>query len=351
MGSIKQLKNGKFKISVYDVNGKRHREVFEKHKYAKAYVDRIENEKSEAKLRAKNLIVTTIAVADAIIEIMETKKGLARKSIIKYERVFNQFNNFCENNQIRLINNFTREDADKFKKMMEETGLESRSINFYLQSIKALFEYQIERERMMKNPFSHIKYLKEKIKTQTEREEEYYHKDEIKSFFQQSIDKEYKDIITVLFLTGLRISELINLHWDYSIDLTDKIIKVRNYEGFQTKTIGSERDIPMTDKVYQIISAIKNKNGIIFKRTDGKKYNDKQILKSIKSAAEKAGITKNSTTHMWRHTFSTYLAEFGLREEERDTLMGHAKKSMAHHYTKINPQNLLPTIKNLESLM
>ncbi len=351
MGSIKQLKNGKFKISVYDVNGKRHREVFEKHKYAKAYVDRIENEKSEAKLRAKNLIVTTVVVADAIMEIMETKKGLAKKSIIKYERVFNQFNNFCENNQIKLINNFTRENADMFKKVLEETGLEARSINFYLQSMKALFEYQIERERMMKNPFSHIKYLKEKVKTQTEREEEYYHKDEIKSFFKQPLEKEYKEIITVLFLTGLRISELINLRWDKSIDLVEKTIKVRNYEGYQAKTIGSERDIPMSDEVFIIISSIKDKSGIVFKRSDGKKYNDKQILEYIKLIAKKAGITKRSTTHMWRHTFSTYLAEFGLREEERDTLMGHAKKSMAHHYTKINPKNLLPTIKKLEGLM
>ena len=56
MGAIKQLKNGKFQITVYDHTGKRHRIRFERHKFAKAYVDRIEKEKSDQKLIASGLM-------------------------------------------------------------------------------------------------------------------------------------------------------------------------------------------------------------------------------------------------------------------------------------------------------
>jgi site-specific recombinase XerD len=353
MGAIRQLKNGKFQITVYDTTGRRHRMRFEKHKFAKAYIDKIENEKSEQKLIDAGLIKKTSFVDHSITEFILTKVDLREKSKKKYKRVLEQFRIFCSNEVIINMNDFSRDHADKFWSAITDSGAAAKTANFYLMVTRALFEIEIHRDRLTKNPLSHIKPLKENVKSLIEREDEYYNEEEIKAFFIVDMDEFDKDVFRVLFLTGLRISEMESLQWDRSIDMTNKLIKVRSFGDYKTKNATSERDIPMTDTVYNILQKMfaGDNQGYVFKNGNGEVVKERSLLVRCKVIAEKAGIKKNATVHMWRHSFSSHVLNTDIQYEEKQYLMGHKPESMTDRYTKINPTSLHKKLTQLDELI
>ena len=281
---------------------------------------------------------------------MNMKRNLKDKFVKKYEGAFDQFKMFCSNHRIEKMNDFTRNDADEFWSLIRSNTATAKTKNFYLMVVRALFLYEVERDRLNKSPFSHIKREKEKVKSMIERESEYYDKNEIKSFFQVKMDKKYRDVFAVMFLTGFRVSELQSLTWERSIDLEKRIIKLRKYD---TKTDSSERDIPMTDLVYDIITEMKgnDSSGYLFKNQSGGKVSERTLLVKCKTIAKKAGITKNAKVHMWRHTFGTLMKDVGILYEDRQALMGHKPESMTDRYTKTDPASLQEALTRLDELI
>ncbi len=353
MGTIRQLKNGSFVVSVYDTTGKRFRTRFDEKKYADAFVKKLESEKSELKLVSVGVINKRSTVDEAITDFMSSKTNLKDKSVKKYERGFDQFKIFCSNHRIEKMNDFTRNDADEFWSLILSSDAVAKTKNFYLMVVRALFLFEVERDRLNKSPFSHIKREKEKVKSMIEREGEYYDRKEIKSFFKVKMDEKYRQVFTVLFLTGFRVSELQSLTWERSIDLENKLIKLRKYKGYDTKTDSSERDIPMTDLVYDIITEMKGNDstGYLFKNQSGGQASERTLLTKCKSIAKKAGITKNATLRMWRDSFASHTIDTGILFEERQYLMGHKPRSMTDRYTKVDPVNLHEKLSKLDELI
>ncbi len=351
MGSIRKTPSGKFITDVRDYTGKRIREVYDKHKYAKAFVDRTENEKSQHKLIQRGLLNKRSSFSNTISEFLAQKKELKDKSKKKYKRALKQFELFCEKEKLEYTIDFTRENADKFWKTITNTEAEAKTVNFYLMVVKSLFKYEINKDRLTVNPFSHINPLKEKTKSQIEREEEYFTEEEIKSFFNVKMRSNDRQVFETLLLTGLRISELQSLKWDISIDLDQKMIKIRNYEGYETKTEASERDIPMTDHLYEMLSKITKDEGYVFTSEKGSKVSERTLLTTCKKIAKEAGIKKNATLHKWRHTFATHAANTEITYEERQDLLGHKPESMTDRYTKVDPKKLHKKLSELDNLI
>ncbi|MFZ1291898.1 MAG: tyrosine-type recombinase/integrase [Melioribacteraceae bacterium] len=353
MAAIKQLKNGKYYTTVYDLGGKRYRIRFEKYKYAKAFVDRIEKEKSDHKLISVGLMNRKSLIENSIEEYLNSKNGLRNKSIIKYTRVMDQFRNFCIDNKIQHTDEFTRAHADKLFSVLSKSGAEAKTINFYLMSIKALFIEEVNRDRLRISPFSHIKSVKEKTKSLIEREQDYYDENEIKNFFKVTMHESYRNVFQTLLLTGMRIAELISLRWEKSIDMQNKIIIVRSFENFSTKTDSSERFIPMTDLVYDMLLNIHTQNNVgnVFTDPKGKPVSERTFLKKCKEIAESAGITKNATLKMWRDSFASHVLNTQIKYEERQYLMGHSPESMTDRYTKVDPKKLHNKLSVLDKLI
>lgn len=352
MGSIRKTPSGKFQIDVRDYTGKRIRDVYDKHKYAKAFVDRTENEKSQHKLVQRGLLNKRSSFPNSISQFLESKEDdLKEKSKKKYKRALKQFEIFCEKEKLEYTIDFTRENADKFWETITESGAEAKTVNFYLMVVKSIFKYEINKDRLTVNPLSHINPLKEKTKSQIEREEEYYTEEEIKDFFKVKMKSKDRQVFETLLLTGLRISELQSLKWETSIDLNTKLIKVRNYDGYETKTEASERDIPMTDHMYEMLSEMKKDEGYVFTTEKGNRVSERTLLTACKKIAKEAGIKKNATLHKWRHTFATHVANTEITYEERQDLLGHKPESMTDRYTKVDPKKLHKKLSELDNLI
>lgn len=350
MGTIKKLQNGKYLLDIYDKNGKRQRLRFPNLKYARAYNTNIEQEKIDQKLVTYGLKKERVKLCDAIEEFMETKEDLRSKSLVKYQNIVNQFYRFTQLLKLTYIDEFTREHADKYKVELKNTDASSKTINTYLQVVKAMFTYQVRKDRLIKNPFDHLTFLREKHKSLIEREVDYYNKNEIKMFFEQKMEEVYRNAFTGLFLTGCRFEELANLKWKYNIDFDNKLIKIRSNDGFEVKTRSSERNIPMTNHIYKLLQRIeRNKNSeYVFPSIKNSKLSERTLLTCCKRIAKQAGISKVATLHKWRHTFTSMAERVGISYEKREYLMGHAPKSMTDRYTKVEVKELHSVLSKLD---
>jgi integrase len=81
---------------------------------------------------------------------------------------------------------------------------------------------------------------------------EYFTKEDFKTLISTIPDKDFRDLVIVAVNTGLRLNELLNLHWKH-IDFTDCVIRIQNSETFQTKS-KRNRVVPMNKVVLSILS-------------------------------------------------------------------------------------------------
>lgn len=350
--AIRKLKNGRFQVDVWDTNGKRIRKNFPKWAEAKAYETHLEKEKQDERLVKHKVGRKKIELSEAISEAIKSKEPLAKKSYDKYKSVFKTFEEFVVSKGILNVNDFTADDADEFRNILTSSEAAPKTINFYLDTVKALFHEYVERDTIAKSPFSHIKRVRLKKKTLLEREEDYYSADEIRSFFKQAMPDGYKNGFIGLFLTGMRFEEFASLKWG-RIDWKNKIIQVRSDADFNTKTSSSERDIPISDKLYEILKDLQksNKSDYVFSPDNSGKFKERKMLSVVKDIAEKAGISKNPTLHKWRHSFNSHLSQQGVDYSIRQYLMGHKPQTMTDHYTKVDPKKLHSEVSKLDYLV
>lgn len=135
----------------------------------------------------------------------------------------------------------------------------------------------------------------------------------------------YIRIAKVLFLTGMRYGELAALNYKEDIDFSKKTIHIKHTYDFRQKerttpkTVKSDRVIIAPQKVLDIIKEqiIDNAtNGFdtdfIFINTLGEPITNVRVIAALKRHGQKIGIDKNITTHMFRHSHISLLAELGI---------------------------------------
>lgn len=161
-----------------------------------------------------------------------------------------------------------------------------------------------------------------------------------KSFFQQSMKIEYYNAFKAFLLTGMRFGELASLNCS-DIDLENRLISVRNREGFTTKTDNAVREIPMGDELFNIVEQLvqnKSEKDFVFTSSTGEKLRERSLLVICKRVAKNAGITSRAFIHKFRHTFATMLVQWDVPLESIKELLGHSSivETEVHAHNKTN---------------
>lgn len=133
----------------------------------------------------------------------------------------------------------------------------------------------------------------------------------------------HKAIIAVLYSTGMRLEELINLKIA-NVDSKRMIIRIVNGKGNKSRdTILAERTLELLRKYYQRFYP----KPLVYVFEGGAKpahpYSRSSITKIVKRAAVKAGIKKRIHPHSLRHSFATHMLEAGVNLKLIQKLLGH----------------------------
>lgn len=176
--------------------------------------------------------------------------------------------------------------------------------------------------------------------------------------------EKYIKIATVLFLTGMRYGELAGLNYKEDIDFLKHTIHIRHTYNFHQK----ERTAPKTAKSDRVISipksvtkifqeqiAINLKNGFdsdhIFINTLGNPITPERIIGALKRHGKKAGIEKNITTHIFRHSHISLLAELGTPLPAIMDRVGHSdSKTTLEIYSHVTEKMTLDIANKLDKL-
>jgi len=155
-------------------------------------------------------------------------------------------------------------------------------------------------------------------------------------------DYRNKAMLELMYATGLRVSELINLT-PMNIDLDKQL--VRCY-GKGSK----ERIVPMgaTACKYLKLYLEEYRDALtkqticdnLFLNNHGKKITRQGFFKNLKIIADKQGITENITPHMLRHSFATHLLNNGADLRSIQMMLGHENISTTGIYTNVSTDDL-----------
>ena len=164
-------------------------------------------------------------------------------------------------------------------------------------------------------------------------------KEEIKIIIKNIHNQKHKLIISFLYSSGFRLSEIINLKRN-DINIFDNIILVKQGKGRKDRiTLLSEKIKPELTKY---LLENKFKSDYLFEGRNGK-YTKKSVQEILKKASK--SINKHVTPHMLRHSFATHLLEAGTDIRYIQSLLGHSKLETTQIYTKI-AKNKLKNIKS-----
>jgi len=155
---------------------------------------------------------------------------------------------------------------------------------------------------------------------------------EIKSILEQVKNIKHKSILSLIYSSGLRISEALDLKIN-DIDSYRMLIHIRGAKGKKDRmVILSEAALQLLRKYY-----LKYKpNKWLFEGQSGGQYSNTSCQSILKRAVKKAGIRKHVTLHTLRHSFATHLLENGTDLRYIQSLLGHNSSKTTEIYTHVS---------------
>ncbi len=152
-------------------------------------------------------------------------------------------------------------------------------------------------------------------------------------------------IISFLYSTGLRVSEIVNLKID-DLNLNDKTGWVRKGKGSKDRLFIISESLCEDLKEYFAYKGKENK--YVFSKF--KPLTTRNIQKIIQGTRLRAQINKRVTPHTLRHSFATHLLEQGTDIRTIQTMLGHSSLSTTQVYTHISNEHLRKVRNPLDNL-
>jgi integrase/recombinase XerC len=221
-----------------------------------------------------------------------------------------------------------------------ESGLEPKSVNRKMASVKAFYKFLLAREYVASNPTGRLKSLKvdKKLPSFVRESEMITLLDQIE-FSRDFFGARDRLILELLYATGIRLTELINLS-DPDVNLYQGSIKVL---GKRNK----ERVIPMAEFIVKSIKEYQQLRNAEFGYCDyllvtdsGNKLYPMMVYRIVKKYLDQVTTIAKRSPHVLRHTFATHLLNKGADLNAVKDLLGHTSLAATQVYTHNSMEKL-----------
>lgn len=286
-----------------------------------------------------------------IINNIEDKDIVDYLEYLKYERrvSINTIDSYGEN--LLLLSNTLRKpliklDKDDIRDFLFKIEKSERTKAHYLTVFNSFYKYLVFMDKLEVNPCDGIKSPKLEKKLPS-----YLTKEEIDKLFDirltKPIDYRNKAMLEVLYATGTRISELINLELS-QIDFDECVIRVTG-KGSKDRIVpmGNSALKALQEYIYNYrVFLVKNDNNYVFLNKNGEKISRQGFFKILKSLADSAGIKKEVSPHTLRHSFATELLNNGADLRVIQELLGHENLETTEIYSHLQNKKIKDDYNN-----
>lgn len=260
------------------------------------------------------------------LDYCEYRKELDQKTLKAYRIDLRQYLDFvsCDEPSKEKIEEYITDLHKRYKQ---------KTVKRKIASVKAFYNYLEEEEFIDKNPFRKIKTkFKEDIILPriVPREEIEQLLNYMYSCLESNRVKHYKYIlrdiavIEMFFTTGARVYEVSNLTVD-SVNLTSGLIRIMG-KGAKERyiQISDSSVLKILKNYYEENKEEINKSGFFFINSKGRRFTEQSVRLMFKKYTKQAGIKRNITPHMMRHSVATYLIENGMDVSCVREILGHS---------------------------
>jgi integrase/recombinase XerD len=281
---------------------------------------------------------------------IKVEKGLALNTLAAYERDLRKFENFAEKRGLQL-EELTRDHVVDFLADLYQHGLDSRSVARNLASLRNFFRFALAEEVLPFDPTLNLESPKARRTLPV-----YLRVEDVDRLLNQpdpSTPQGLRDraIMEVLYSTGLRVSELVNL----------KVSDMEMRMGC-LRCIGKgdkERLVPVGRRALAAVQAYLEKSRplLLGKREAGKaapwlfvnRFGNRLsrigVWRLLTAYGRRAGIRARLSPHKLRHSFATHLLERGADLRSVQLMLGHADISTTQIYTQVMQERLKQVYK------
>lgn len=281
---------------------------------------------------------------DDFLDYLTVERGRSLNTVEAYRRDLEHFFKFLRACNINSVDSITKNDIVAFLKHQRQNNIQPRSVARCLSALKSFFKYLHSRGYIKSDPSGLIdtprlwQYLPDVLSSkEIERIIECAMKSNGSSDGEAGWLK-LRDtaMLEILYATGMRVSELVNLKVS-DINLELRFIRC---VGKGSK----ERLIPFGKKAGQALeqylasvrpklSAKHTNETTLFLSRLGRRISRQSVFKIITHYAKDANLSKNITPHTFRHSFATHLLEGGADLRAVQEMLGHSDISTTQIYT------------------
>ena len=208
--------------------------------------------------------------------------------------------------------------------LVDVKGYSKVTANVRIRHIKSMFSKALEWQYLEENPAEKLKQYKV-----PKGKPDFLTEQEVKKLFSVIENKTHLAVFSLLYFTGMRLSEAVNLTWE-DVDLEEGFIRVRSKKDWHTKNY-KERYIPIHRKLYEHLYHLKevSKDKVV-----PLKY--RYIQELFQKYSQKAGV--KATPHILRHSIATAMASKGVSLQAIKDILGHSDYSTTLIYAKMTDE-------------
>jgi integrase/recombinase XerD len=275
---------------------------------------------------------------------LSLERGLSSNTIESYKRDLKRYIKYLQTLKRKSFDKIKTQDISKLILKLNKRGLSSSTISRNLSVIKSFHKYLIRENLALKNPAEGIESprLWRKLPVVLNIEE-------IKKLLDQPDESDPlsvrdKAMLEVLYATGLRISELINLKRS-SLLFEIGCVRILGKGNKERVVPIGEVAIDWVNRYLKDFRAelvnLKSKSGdFLFLNARGNRLTRMGAYKILRKYVNKAGIKKKVSPHTIRHSFATHLLEGGADLRAVQEMLGHADISTTQIYTQVDREYL-----------
>lgn len=270
---------------------------------------------------------------------LKLERGLSANTLTSYRRDLSEFNLFTKGLDPRQV---PPSEISRYIGELTKSGRKPATVARKISSLKQFFKYLKDGVIIKDSPVT--PFAAPKI---VRYHPHYLSVREIESILAAietvtPAGKRDRAILELLYGSGLRISELINLRFT-DVEMEAGFIRVMGKGN-------KERLVPLGDYSKQALETFfeqrdqmtrGSKSKFIFVSRLGEKFSRVGLWKIVKKTVLKAGITKKVTPHTFRHSFATHMLEGGADLRIVQEILGHADISTTQIYTTIDREYII----------
>ena len=274
---------------------------------------------------------------DEFLDYLKVIKKHSENTIINYKNDIVEFNEFVNGNLL----NIKKEDINNYLNNLYSLKEAKTTISRKLSSLRNFYNFLYKKKLIDINYFNLVGNPKKDSSLPR-----YVKEDDMDKMFsipdiRKPIGQRNLLIIRMLYATGLRVSELVNIKLK-DIDINDRTIKVL---GKGSK----ERIVVFGNNTYNDLNRYLNDgrykmdtkdSEYLFLNKDGNRLSDRYVRVIIDDIIKKASLEISVSPHMLRHTFATNMLNNGADLVSVKDLLGHESLDTTSIYTHVSNEKI-----------